>query len=117
MTRTALCLLEAVFAAAALNASPVDSLFLGIPAAEMPELDRSARMDLLDLWDSGIEAKVPGTFGDTLCLTERTDSTLTLRLAEATMWHINIEASGLRVWEREVRLPGRRQAVIWRKEM
>ena len=117
MTRFLLCLLFFATTADTLQAAPVDSLFLGISAAEMPELDRSARMDLLDFWDSGLEARTPGTFGDTICLVSRTDSALTLQLADAAVWRIRLLGPGRGVWEREVRLPGRKEAFIRRKDL
>ena len=116
MIRTLFTWLTAAAASAALQASPVDSLFLDIPLSAMPELDRSARMDLLDLWESGLEAKVPGTFGDTLHLTAHTDSTLTLQLADAAVWRIDVTPDGRGVWTREIRLPGRKEAVVRREE-
>lgn len=114
--RKALFLAAALLTASTARTAPVDSLFLALPAAEMPELERSARMDLLDLWASGLEAAVPGALGDTLRLTERTDSTLTLTLADAATWRFRVTPGGRLVWEREVRLPGHSRPVTRRKE-
>lgn len=57
---------------------------------ELPLLDRSARLDMLDYYEARMEARGTNTMGGTSVMTEKTDSTLTIRLTDLSTWHMEI---------------------------
>lgn len=58
----------------------IAALFTAAPLTVMPLLDRSARLDLIDLYEAGMEAAVTNRYDGTSRMTEMTDSLLTLEL-------------------------------------
>lgn len=80
--RTFFLLVSFVLFGFALQAQTLDSLFIRMPMAVVPYLDVSQRNDLVDFYDAKQKAVVKGRFDDVCELVERTESFLTLRIAE-----------------------------------
>lgn len=67
---------------------PVDSVFARMPLEVLPLLERNPRLDMLDLYNYKIQAKVENVFGGSSVLLAKTDDYLRLRLTEASHWEL-----------------------------
>lgn len=76
-----------------ITAAIIDSLFLLCPLTELPLLDNSGRMDMLDYYAAQMEAKGTNTMGGTSVMEEKTDSSLTVRLTDVSTWRMEIVRS------------------------
>lgn len=68
----------------------IDSLFLLAPMTELPLLDRSARLDMLDYYAAGLPANGTNTIGGKSLLTQKNDSTLNIRLTDVSDWTLTV---------------------------
>lgn len=66
----------------------LDSLLLSAPDAELPLLDRNARLDLLDLYAYRMTARAETRFGTRVTLESLTPNYLRLRLSPAAQWEV-----------------------------
>ena len=71
-------------------AQSIDSLFAAMPREALPVLDRSARLDLIDLYNSGLAARVENVFGGQTEMTSKDSSTVKLRTSDAGQWQMAI---------------------------
>ena len=71
----------------------VDALFVQTPREVMPLLDLSARLDLLDLYNNGLPAKVENNCGGQSELKSKTSTSLLLRTSEVGEWQMDLLAS------------------------
>lgn len=78
----------------ALSAQSCDHYFAQSPAAVLPLLDRTAKLDLLDLYNGSLPAKAENVLGGQAELLRKTDSFLSLRLTEASTWEMKVLPSG-----------------------
>ena len=78
------------------TAQTMDSLFVKAPAEVLPMLDRTARLNMLDYFNSGMEAVAENSLGGRSVLTRKDSSRLSIRTTEASEMEI--------VWLRERRL-------------
>lgn len=78
------------------RASPlIDSLFVSAPRDVLPMLDRTARLDLLDLEKSGLKAEVENIYGGRSSILEKSRDELLLRTSEVGEWEMKVlPASG-----------------------
>ncbi len=67
---------------------PVDSVFARMPLEVLPLLERNPRLDMLDLYNYKIQAKVENVFGGSSVLLAKTDDYLRLRLTEVSHWEL-----------------------------
>lgn len=72
----------------------IDSLFLLCPMSELPLLDQSARLDMLDYFAAEMEAKGTNLFGGTSVIEEKSDCTLRIRLTEVSTWEMRLLDNG-----------------------
>ena len=72
----------------------IDSLFLLLPMSELPLLDRSARLDMLDYYAASLPARATNALGGESVLTAKTDSTLSIHLTDVSDWHLTVLPDG-----------------------
>ena len=90
MKRTALYLsaaLACLFSGQA-RAQSMDSVLVSVPESELPLLERNPRLDMLDLYNSQMEAKGENIFGGASYLTEKDDNYLRIRLTDVSEWEL-----------------------------
>ncbi len=86
----ALALLALLLPCAARAAAlPIDSLFATLPREALPLLDRTARLDLLDLYDSGLQATAENIYGGQTVMTAKTATHIALRTSESGTWTLD----------------------------
>ncbi|MGM9694745.1 MAG: DUF3256 family protein [Alloprevotella sp.] len=84
-----LALFASLFACA-LQAAPLDSLFVKAPREVLPLLGLTERLDLLDLYAHGMEAKAENTLGGQSQLLEKTENRLKMKTSEAGTWEMRL---------------------------
>lgn len=70
------------------QAQSLDALFVSAPKSLFPVVDEAARLDLIDLYNHGVEAKVENTFGGQSALTKKTSSYLSLQTTDVSTWEL-----------------------------
>lgn len=75
------------FNATALN---IDSLFINTPRHIMPLLDQTSKMDLVDLYNGNLLAKVENIYGGETVLLKKTSNYLSLKTTASGNWTIKI---------------------------
>lgn len=68
----------------------IDSLLLTCPCAELPLLDTNARMDMLDYYAAGMEARGVNRYGGTSLITKKEDDLLTIKLTDVSTWTLRL---------------------------
>lgn len=71
-------------------ANSVDSLFANVPRHILPLLDKTSKLDLLDLYNSGMEARAENTYGGETRLIAKTDKWLLLQSTAVSTWQIKV---------------------------
>lgn len=72
----------------------IDTLFAHVPPAVLDLLDQTSRLDLLDLYNHGMEARAENIYGGQSQMTEKTASSLTLRLTDVSTWQLRLLPDG-----------------------
>ena len=72
----------------------IDSLFLLLPMSELPLLDHSARLDMLDYYAASLPARATNALGGESVLTAKTDSTLSIHLTDVSDWQLTVLPDG-----------------------
>lgn len=72
----------------------IDSLFLMCPLAELPLLDKSARLDLIDYYHAGLPARATNTMGGVTTILEHTERSITLQLTSVSRWQLTVTDNG-----------------------
>lgn len=75
------------------QAPSADALFVQTPREVMPLLDMSARLDLLDLYNNGLAAKVENNCGGQSELLDKTPTSIRLRTTEVGEWQMHLLTS------------------------
>ena len=70
-----------------------DALFVQAPREVMPLLDMSARLDLLDLYNNGLPAKVENNCGGQSELLSKTPASICIRTSEVGEWQMDLLTS------------------------
>lgn len=70
------------------GAESIRELFARVPRSVMPLLDRSARLDLMDLYGSALPAKCENMFGGQTQMTALTEHTVTLATTAVGQWQL-----------------------------
>ncbi len=76
------------------KAQRVDSLFAATPREVLAVVDRSARLDLLDLYNSGLTARVENLLGGQTEMTAKDSTSLTLKTSESGTWKMVVVPLG-----------------------
>lgn len=79
-----------VLNAISLSATAMAMLFVNAPMNIIPQLDRSARMDLLDLYEAGMTAKTGNRFGGTCTMTHCSDTAITIHLTDVSTMNLRM---------------------------
>ena len=72
--------------------SHLTAFFIAAPLAIVPMLDRSARMDMIDLFEAGLPACVENRYGGTSRMTTLTDSVLTIELTAVSTLKLTLQS-------------------------
>lgn len=83
----------------------IAAFFVAAPTAVMPLLDRSARLDMIDLYEARMEAVVGNRFGGTSTLEVMSDSLLQLCLTEVSDMTIRLTPDSLLELTRSIDTP------------
>lgn len=75
------------------TAQGIDSLFVQAPRSVLPLLDLSARLDLLDLYNNHLTAKVENNCGGQSEMLAKTPSHLLLKTSDAATWELSLLTS------------------------
>lgn len=75
-------------AGAAATPPSIDSLFVAVPATELPLLERNARLDMLDLYNYRMTAKGENVFGGTSVMTKKSANHIAVKLTESSRWEM-----------------------------
>ena len=73
-----------------INAHNIDTLFINTPRHIMPLLDKTSKMDLIDLYNEGLKAKVVNIYGGDTFLLKKTDKFLSLQTTKSGIWTMKI---------------------------
>lgn len=73
-----------------LAASTLALLFVSAPMNVIPLLDRSARMDLIDLYEAGMTAQTGNRFGGVSTMSFCSDSVITIHLTETSTMNLQL---------------------------
>lgn len=72
------------------RAQLVDSLFANIPRDVLPMLDRTARLDMIDLYNSGLPAKAENVLGGQAEMVLKTADHIALRTSDVGSWQLKV---------------------------
>ncbi len=75
------------------SAQSIDSLFASTPREVLSVIDRSGRLDLLDLYNSRLTARVENVFGGQTEMTAKDSTSLTLKTSETSVWKLVVVRS------------------------
>lgn len=75
------------------KAQSIDSHFASTPREVLSVVDRSGRLDLLDLYNSGLTARVENVFGGQTEMTAKDSTSLTLKTSESSVWKLAVVRS------------------------
>ncbi len=75
-----------LLAVSAAHAQCIDSLFAATPREVLSVIDRSGRLDLLDLYNSGLTARVENVYGGQTEMTAKDSTSLTLKTTASGTW-------------------------------
>ena len=64
----------------------IDTLFINTPRHVMPLLDQTSKMDLIDLYNGGLKARVMNLYGGETFLLKKTDTFLSLQTTDSGTW-------------------------------
>ena len=67
-----------------LAATTLAALFISAPMTVIPLLDRSARMDMIDLYEAGMAAQSGNRYGGVSTMTHCSDSLITVHLTDVS---------------------------------
>lgn len=91
MKRKRWILLSSFFCVAScLSAQGIDSLFAKVPQQILPLLNRTSKLDLLDLYNSGLPAKAENLYGGQSEMTKKTADFLSLKTTESGEWQMKM---------------------------
>lgn len=76
--------------ASSLCAQTLDALFVRAPKSLLPVVDEAARLDLIDLYNHGLEAKVENTFGGQSEITKKSSTYLALKTTDVSTWQLHL---------------------------
>ena len=75
-------------------AQTLDIYFVNAPKSVLPLLDRTARLDLMDLYASGLPAKAENLYGGQSELLKKTSDYLMLKTSDAGTWQLKVLTAG-----------------------
>lgn len=80
----------AVDSTSEMDCSEIERLFADIPREVLPLIDRTARLDMMDLYNHGLLAEVENIYGGRSVLLSKTPDNLYLQASEASTWEMKV---------------------------
>lgn len=68
----------------------VDAYFSKMPQAVLPLLDKTARLDMLDLYNSHLTSRVENLFGGQSVLLAKTDDYINIKCTDSSSWQMKL---------------------------
>lgn len=87
-------LLIIVYATNGISAQSIADIWTNMPIHIMPNIGKNARLDMIDLYNAGMSAKIPTYTGDTVQLVTLGDTYLNLRTSKASTVQIKLINAG-----------------------
>lgn len=87
--------------------------------SELPLLERSARLDMLDYYEAQMEARGTNRLGGSSILTSKSDSLLTIQLTEVSLWNMELMEDGCIRTTHKIQtsdIPERKTTLYYNKE-
>lgn len=72
------------------SAQGIDALFSSAPKEVLPLLDRTSRLDMLDLYNGGLEAKTENIYGGQSEMLRKTHDYIKVRCSESSFWQMKL---------------------------
>lgn len=72
----------------------IDALFASVPNEVLPLLDRTSRLDMLDLYNGKLEAKTENIYGGQSEMLLKTHDYMKLRVTDASFWQMKLLPAG-----------------------
>lgn len=88
------CLLLMLVCRFPVEAANIDSLFADVPASVLSIIDHTSRLDMLDLYNHGMEAKAENIYGGQSQMTYKGRSCLLIRTSEVGTWQMKLLNTG-----------------------
>lgn len=82
--------MQSALIATSFAATTLGMLFIAAPINVIPLLDRSARMDLIDLYEAGMTAQTGNRFGGVSTMTYCSDSVITIHLTDISTMNLKL---------------------------
>lgn len=76
--------------AAGAQESRIDSLFMQAPREVLPVLDRTSRLDIIDLYNNGLSAKAENIFGGQTEISGKNDRCIRLKTSDVGTWEMGL---------------------------
>lgn len=76
------------------HAQPIDTLFAKVPRHILPMLDRTSRLDLLDLYNNKLPAKAENIYGGQSQLLKKTADYMLVKTTDVGTWQIKLLPAG-----------------------
>ena len=72
----------------------IDSIFAYVPSEILPMIEKNERLDLLDLYNSQMEAKTENIFGSTATMLMKSPTQVLLQLTSVSKWQLKMLKTG-----------------------
>ena len=76
------------------NAQQAEKYFSVMPQRVLPILDKTARLDLIDLYNSKLTAKAENVYGGQSEMLHKTDDFISIKCTEASSWQMKVLPQG-----------------------
>lgn len=73
-----------------LSAQQVDELFASVPSRVLSMLDKTARLDMIDLYNNNMKATAENVYGGQSIMEEKSDDYISIRLTDVSQWQMKL---------------------------
>lgn len=73
-----------------LSAQQVDRLFTSVPSRVLSMLDKTARLDMIDLYNNNMKAVAENVYGGQSVMEEKSDDYISIRLTDVSLWQMKL---------------------------
>lgn len=81
------------FAPSMCRAESIDSIFARVPSAVLPLLDRTAKLDMLDLYNNHLRSVVENVYGGQAEMLRKSDTEVSIRTSDVGQWTLILLAA------------------------
>lgn len=78
------------FCSLSLSAQQVDRLFTSVPSRVLSMLDKTARLDMIDLYNNNMKAAAENVYGGQSVMEEKSDDYISIRLTDVSQWQMKL---------------------------